>query len=426
MKKMVFVVLLIAALGLSACGGKTAAPPEESAAPAEITYMMWGSPEELAVWQQVVTDFEAANPNIKVSVDVSDWDSYWEKVQTMIAGGNPPDVFAIDAPLYLDWKSRGALKNLQPYIDANPQVLDGVYPVTLEVYKLDDGYFGLPRDFQTIVLFYNKDMFDAAGQAYPDETWTMDKLREVAKTLTLDTNSDGTDEQWGFCTDLWDMELFWSEAIWAFGGEVINADHTQTLLTEGKARDAWHFISSMAVDDKTMPDPDTAGQFGGDAFDAGVCAMTTIGHWAVPQYASRGFNFDVAPLPEGPAGRATSVNSAGFVISEGSKNPDAAWKFIEYAMSPAGQTRLTELGFAIPVQKSIAESDVFLKQKGSLNQRVFLDALQYAHVKPSFKGYDEWSTVVGDGLYPAWIFEMSIDEALDAIKPAADEVLAKQ
>ena len=69
----------------------------------------------------------------------------------------------MDAPLFLDWQSRGALLNLQPYIDANPGFLDGFYPQTLTAYKTADGYYGLPRDFQTIVLFYNKDMFDAAA-----------------------------------------------------------------------------------------------------------------------------------------------------------------------------------------------------------------------------------------------------------------------
>ena len=115
--------------------------------------MMWGDPEELKVWQQIVDDFQAKNPNITVKVDVSDWDSYWTKLKTLYAGGTPPDVFAMDAPLYPDWVSRGALLNLQTYIDATPGLLDGLYPNTLEVYKTPDGYYGLPRDFQTIVLF---------------------------------------------------------------------------------------------------------------------------------------------------------------------------------------------------------------------------------------------------------------------------------
>ena len=90
----------------------------------EITYMMWGSPEELAVWQKIVDEFQVANPTIKVNVDVSDWTSYWDKLKTLIAGGTPPDVFAMDAPLYPDWQSRGVLLNLQPYIDKDPKALD--------------------------------------------------------------------------------------------------------------------------------------------------------------------------------------------------------------------------------------------------------------------------------------------------------------
>jgi len=135
-----FVVLLLASLLLSACAGAAPSTPATGTEPpaggvTEITFMMWGAPEELTVWQAVVDDFHAANPGIKVNVDVSDWDSYWTKLNTLIAGGTPPDVFAMDAPLFLDWQSRGALLNLQPYIDANPGFLDGFYPQTLTAYK---------------------------------------------------------------------------------------------------------------------------------------------------------------------------------------------------------------------------------------------------------------------------------------------------
>mgnify|MGYP003422935515 FL=1 len=97
--------------------------------------------------------FHAEHPDITVKVEVADWDSYWEKLRVLVSGGTPPDVFAMDAPLYPDWQSRGALLNLQPYLDADPSALDGVFPVTLEAYKTPEGYFGLPRDFQTIVLY---------------------------------------------------------------------------------------------------------------------------------------------------------------------------------------------------------------------------------------------------------------------------------
>jgi multiple sugar transport system substrate-binding protein len=434
MKKIVFLLILIATLLVSACGSAanqaaqpTAVPPTNAPKPAakqvEITYMMWGAPEELEVWKKVVSDFEAANPDIKVNVEVSDWDSYWTKLNTLVGGGTPPDVFAMDAPLYLDWQSRGVLLNMKPYIDKTPGFLDGFYPQTLQAYSMPDGYYGLPRDFQTIVVFYNKDMFDAAKLPYPKADWTMDDLRATAKKLTLDKNNDGKTDQYGFAPDLWDMELFWSEDIWANGGSIISDDHTKTLIGEPNARAAFKFLDGM-VKEGSVPKPSTSGEYGGDLFQSKIAAMIPMGHWAVPGYVQAGINLGVAPMPKGPKAQATSVNSAGFVVSKASKNPDAAWKFIQFALSEPGQTRLAQLGFAIPVLKKVAESDAYLKQSGNLDQKLFLDALQYAHMKPVFRGYDEWAGVVGDGLRPVYDGEAELDATLDEIVPKADEVLA--
>ena len=333
-------------------------------------------------------------------------------------------MFAIDAPLYLDYQSKGVLLNLTPYLDKNPGMLDGLYPQTLQAYQTPQGYFGLPRDFQTIVLFYNKNMFDKAGLAYPNADWTWDDLRAAAKKLTL-TGTDGKTTQYGFSFDMWDMEPGYSEAIWSYGGDMLNANHTQTLLGAPQARQAWQLLYDMTFVDKTIPDSNTSGQYGGDTFLAGVSAMTALGHWVVPGYADAKLNFDAAPMPKGPAGRFTSVNSAGFVIAKGSKHPAQAFTFLKFVLSTAGQTRLAELGFACPVLKSIAESPVFLNQKIAINQQVFLDALQYAKIKPVFKGYDEWASAVGDGMAPVWRGEADLNKTLDEVVVAADAVLAK-
>jgi len=423
MDRRLVTVVVAAGLLLGACGQEPEATPPAGEA-VEITFMMWGAPEELEVWQAVVEDFEEANPAIAVQVDVSDWDSYWTKLNTMVAGGTPPDIFAMDAPYYLDWQSRGALLNLQPYIDKTPGFLEGFFPQTLTAYEAAEGYFGLPRDFQTIVVFYNQEMFDEADIPYPDPDWTYDDLREVAKQLTIDENGDGKIDQYGFYADLWDMELFWSEAIWAFGGDIISADHSKTLLGEAKAREAWEFIDSM-VKDGSIPSPATAGEYGQDLFQSKVAAMAPIGHWAVPGYVQAGIQLGVAPMPVGPAGRATSVNSAGFVLAKESQNPDAAWEFVKFALSKAGQERLAALGFAVPVLKSVAESPAYLDQPGDLDQQLFLDALSYAHMKPVFRGYEEWSAAVGDGLSPVWDGDADLLPTLEEVVTAADEILAQ-
>ena len=436
MKYRLIAVIVLLSMLLAACSAAqpTTAPvastqavgAKASGKTTQITYMMWGAPEELEVWKKVVSDFETANPDIKVNVEVSDWDSYWTKLNTLTGAGTPPDVFAMDAPLYLDWQSRDVLLNLKPYIDKTPGMLDNFYPQTLTAYKLADGsYYGLPRDFQTIVMFYNKDMFDAAKEPYPSADWTMDDLRAVAKRLTKDNNGDGKTDQYGFAPDLWDMELFWSEAIWANGGNIISDDHTKTLIGEPAARKAWELLDAM-IKDGSVPKPSTSGEYGGDLFQSKIAAIMPMGHWAVPGYVQAGLKMGVAPMPKGPAGRFTSVNSAGFVVAKATKNPDAAWRFIQYATSEPAQKRLAELGFAIPVLKKVAESDAYLKQSGDLDQKLFLDALQYAHMKPVFRGYEEWASVVGDGLRPAWDGEAALGPTLDQIVPKADEVLAAQ
>src|SRR5512142_63762 len=420
MKSRLFVFVVILSLLLTACGAKV---PAGSNQPVSISMMMWGDPAELEVWNQIVSDFHQTKPNITVKVEVSDWDSYWTKLKTLLSADTPPDVFAMDAPLYLDYQSRGVLLNLQPYLDKNPDMLTGVYPQTLEAYKTPTGMYGLPRDFQTVVLFYNKDMFDAAKVAYPTADWTYDDLRSASKSLTK-VGADGKVTQFGFAADLWDMELIWSEGIWANGGDIISADHTKTLVGEPKARQAWQLFHDMMFVDKSWPDANTSSEYGGDPFLAGVAAMTTIGHWVVPGYAEAKFKWDVAPMPKGPAGQAPSVISAGFVIGKTSKSPDAAFEFLKYVLSEPAQKRLAELGFACPVLKSVAESDSFLKQKTAIDQKVFLDALAFAHMKPVFKGYDEWSSAIGDGMAPVWTGEAELNPTLDDAVKAADEVLA--
>ena len=91
MKHRLLVLALVVSLLLTACGG---GKPAASNAPVTISMMMWGDPAELDVWNKIVEDFHTANPSITVKVDVSDWDSYWTKLKTLLSAGTPPDVFA--------------------------------------------------------------------------------------------------------------------------------------------------------------------------------------------------------------------------------------------------------------------------------------------------------------------------------------------
>ena len=408
-------VLLVCSIGLfTGCqknGGNTK----------KIKVLNWGTESEGAVWVELAKSF-TEKTGIQIDVETAEWSVYWDKINTLYAAGTPPEVFAMDAPLFMDWYSRGALLSLQDFLDKDTEVLSALYPVTLNAYKTDKGFFGLPRDFQTIALFYNKDMFDKAGVPYPDETWTWEDLSITAKKLIVKDKS-GYYTQWGFAPDLWDVELLMSSLVWSYGGTILSPDYKKTTIADNM--EPWQLLSKMIIVDKSIPDMDTQAQYGGDLFYAGKAAMTPMGHWSVPQYSSCNFKWDVVPLPQGPAGRATSVNSAGFVMAKNCKNPEAGWEWVKYVLSAEGQSKLAALGFAIPARKDIAQSDVFLNQPVKINHRIFIDALEYAHPKPVFKGYDAWSNAFGNAM--AAIYES--DDIAAVMKTAvsdADASLVKQ
>ena len=390
--------------------------------PVDLTFSVWGDPEELKILQEIADDFHAENPNVNVTVTVSDWDTYWDKLQTQLAGGTPPDVFAMDAPLYADYQSRDVLLNLQPLIERDNFALDGYYEQSLVCYETPEGYYGLPRDIQPGVMYYNKDMFDAAGVPYPDETWTWDDVIEYGQQLTQDTDGDGTTDQYALWADLWDMELLWGALIWQHEGNIVSDDYTQTLLAEGNAMEAWQLLEDMIFEYGIMPSPSVAEQFG-DPFESGNVAMTPAGHWVVPLYSNVDFNWDVAPLPQADK-RATIVNSVGFVIGKDTQHPEESWEFLKYLVGEPGQRKVTSLGLGVPTLIDIANSDAYLEQDtADINHGLFLEAMEYAQVKPCFRGYDEWATIFGDGMYSIWLGEAELEPTLNELVPQADQVL---
>lgn len=407
-----FMALVV--LAVSCGGGKKA--------DGSIKVLNWGTESEGKVWVELAKSF-TEKTGIAVDVETAEWSVYWDKINTLYAAGTPPEVFAMDAPLFRDWYSRDALRPLQDFIDKDPTLIDQLYPATLTAYKTDKGYFGLPRDFQTIVLFYNKDMFDAAGISYPSADWTWEDLRAASKKLTL-KDTDGNYSQWGISPDLWDIEPFMSSLVWSYGGEILSADYKKTMIADNM--EPWRLVRAMIADDKSIADSETQAQYGSDLFFAGKAAMIPMGHWAVPEYSTCAFKWDVAPLPKGSAGRATSINSAGFVMAKNCANPTAGWQWIEYVLSKEGQTKLAELGFALPARREVAESPAFLGQATKINHQMFLDAVAYAHQKPVFKGYDAWSSAFGDSLSAIYDPAVSIDEVMKTAVAEADKVLGEQ
>jgi len=438
------------AIVVSACGGSTAsssgaapttpaatasqagepsAPP--SAAPSDagytgpeatITYSIWGDPQEIKNQQAIVDAFHATTPKITVKVTVSDWEPYWDKLQTSIAGGDAPDVFAMDGPLFPDYQTRDVLLDLKPFIDRDGYDLGQLADQAVADFKTPDGQFGVPRDLNVVALYYNKKMFDTAGIPYPDDTWDWAKLVDVAKQLTL--KAGGKTSQWGFYTESTDMENYWSELVWQNGGDIISADHKTSLVGSDQAAGGIQFLQDLIWKDKVMPDAAITDALG-DAFEQGQAAMEANGSWLVATHQAAGIDFGIAPLPKGPAGQATSINPTGAVVYKGTKNPEAAWAFVKYLASPAAQTKLMELKASLPANKAVLTGPFATSFDGA---KVLADAIGYAHIKPSFKGFNDWTTALQTEL-DANVFtepKKTARQALTDVLPKLDEILAGQ
>jgi multiple sugar transport system substrate-binding protein len=441
-----FALIFGAVLVVSACGGPTdtplsAAPSASAAAPSQagsapvpsdagytgpdatISYSIWGDPAEITNQQAVVDAFHAANPKITVNVTVSDWDTYWDKLQTGIAGGDAPDVFAMDGPLFPDYVSRDVLLDLKPYIDRSGYDLGQLADEAVKDFTTADGQFGLPRDLNVIALFYNKAMFDAASVPYPDDTWDWAKLTEVGKTLTL-KGADGNVSQWGFFTETSDMENYWSSLVWQNGGDILAPDGKTTVLGTDEAVGGIQRLQDLIWKDKIMPDASITDVLG-DAFEQGQAAMEANGSWLVATHQAAGIDFGIAPLPKGPAGQATSVNPTGAVVYAKTASPDAAWEFVKYLSSPAAQTKLMELRASLPANKEVLAGPYSSSFDGA---KVLAEAIAYAHIKPSFKGYNDFTTELQTEL-DANVFAEPIEtvrEAIDKVLPKLNEILAGQ
>jgi multiple sugar transport system substrate-binding protein len=220
------------------------------------------------------------------------------------------------------------------------------------------------------------------------------------------------------------MENYWSELVWQNGGDIISADHKSSLVGSDQAAGGMQFLQDLIWKEKVMPDASVTDALG-DAFEQGQAAMESNGSWLVATHLAAGIDFGIAPLPKGPAGQATSINPTGAVVYKGTKNPDAAWAFVKYLASPAAQTQLMQLKASLPANKSVLSGPFATSFAGA---DVLANAITYAHIKPSFKGFNDWTTALQTEL-DANVFneaKKTAKQALTDVLPSLDAILASQ
>jgi multiple sugar transport system substrate-binding protein len=369
-------IALVATLG--ACGGGDDADEGGATTITLGYYAEAGGPAD-GTMRALVTEFSAANPDIKVKIESAAYDEFYTRLRTQLAGRTAPDVWLSDGALIQEYAGRKSLRDLSPYVQGAD--IGEYYGVDL-IRKGDakGRLFGFPQGAQTNALFYNKKLFKDAGVAEPTPEWTYDDLAAAAKKLTKDTNKDGKPDVYGFRAYSKSFAESWWPMVKAFGGDILDDQGKVVVDSPGSAQ-ALNWMLTAMYDDKVAPDVVTTDALGGSQtlFPSGVVAMQ-FGIYARIQTATQGkIDFGVAPLPKGPSGkRGQTANINAWVINQAATDPKAAaaWKWIQFFSGEKPQATWTGIGEAIPINKKVAASAAFVDPgRPPADRQVFTEAL---------------------------------------------------
>ena len=401
-------------LTVSGCGGSSGGSGT-SDGPVSLSYGVWDK-NQVPAMEKLAADFHATHPNVTVSVQLTPYLDYFTKLQAAATGGEAPDVFWMNGPNFQLYASNGVLAPL-----ADLKLDPAKYPASLvNLYTLDGKLFGVPKDMDTVGLWYNKKLFDAAKVKYPDDTWTWDTFNAAAKKLT-----DRSKDVYGIGAQLSGQEDFYNTVFQA-GGHVISPDGKTSGLAEPAARSGISFWTDL-IKNGSSPNlkqmTDTAPY---QMFEAGKIAMYWGGSWDAAEFgANPGTkdDADVAVLPSGVK-KATVIHGLANVVSAKSKHSAEAKEFAAFLGSQEAARTLASSGGVIPAYTGTQED--WVKAYPQFHLQNLLDELPYAVPLPVSKNTAAWNTIAITELTKAWTGDTTVHAATAKIATDMNAALAKE
>ncbi|WP_431806567.1 ABC transporter substrate-binding protein [Microbacterium paraoxydans] len=376
-----------AVLALSACS--SSATGESSDGDITLSYAIWDENQKPAM-EDIAAAYTEEHPNVTIEIQVTPYKEYFTKLQTAVTGGSAADVFWMNGPNFQLYASNGQLAPL-----------DGVetsdYPQGLvDLYTYDGTLYGAPKDFDTVALWYNKALFDAAGVAYPSAGWTWDDFTAAAAKLT-----DPAKGQYGVAASQYGQENYYNSIAQA-GGEVISADGTESGYGSPEALEGIELWTDLIADGSSPTAQQMTDTNPEDFFLSGKVAMFQNGSWAAIAYADNadiGGTVDVAPLPAGPEGNQSVIHGVGNVANAKSPHLDVATDFAAFASGEAAKIQ-AETGTVIPAFNGTQQAWVDALPQYDL--QVYIDALDTAVPYPVSKNTSAWTSIESEVLSQVW------------------------
>lgn len=425
-------VLITSALFAGACSNNANSPADnspsnnagsETDAPKKnvtLTYSIWDKIQQPAM-EAIAEEFSAENPNIKVKVEVIPWGDYWTKMSAAAPSGTLPDVFWMHGGQFIKYASGNFLEPITSKVQGGEIDLNNYAADLASIYTLNGENYGVPKDFDTIGLAYNKELFDQANIPYPDDSWDYAKLAEVAKQLSQPDKGI-----YGFGAKLDTQTGYWNDML-ANGGSILSDDMSKSGYDDPASIEALQARYQMILDGASPTHQQMTDMESTEMFKSGKLAMIFDGSWRISDIDGSEIikgKWDWAKLPTGKSKRGNIINGLGNVMSAAGKNKEEAWQFLKFLGSERAAQITAEMGAAIPAFNGTQEA--WLTSRPHLNLKIFTEQVADAVAYPSgTMAYPVWFAKEPEIMSQAWGGAISVEEAAKKVAEMMNEAIAE-
>ena len=437
-------MLLMTACGGNAPAGDTTPPPattnDGTDAPADAGFTGGGGEGTISVgiWDenqraglQTIADLWTAESGVTVQISVVPWGEYWTMLEAAATGGDLPDVFWMHPNEIQRYMDNDMLLDLTDMIAADPQVQMDQFPQGLvELYSNNGRNYGVPKDVDTIALWYNIAMFEEAGIETPQPDWTWEDFYDAAVALTF-VREDGSN-QWGTSWAPGDNQVGYWNVIYSMGGYVINEAMTESGFGDPNTIRAMEFVERLQQN--AMPPVEIQAENEKSVlFAAGSIAMTTEGSWMIPAFRDTFIGNDNIPSGAGVAllpmdaetgGRASIYNGLGWSAAATTSQPENAYALISWFGSEAMQRKQAELGVTMAAFYGV--SDDWVNAIHEWDVTPYIQMFDYAVMRPHSRNTTVWEWEINDLLTPVWSGTADLHTVLADIVTMMNTALANE
>ena len=352
-------LILVGAL-VSGCAGQGSGGGNADTADADgkIVLDFWNGftgPDGPAL-EKVVADFNASQDKITVKTNIMPWDTLYQKVLTSVAGNDGPDIIAMSASRLPQFADEGLFAPVDDFYQDPDHETDALAPAAIAASEFEGKNYGVPVNFTPMLMYYNKDLFSAAGldPEAPPQTWA--EFAEMVPKLTVDENGDGKPEQYAIALADHETVPIFPSLLWGTGGNVVSEDGTTSELGSPESIEALDFWVSLVTEQKASP----VGLNGADAdklFQTEKAAIEIVGPWMTTGFDEAGLNYGLAKPFSGPTADATlaDVVSMGVPATASDDVRAAAYEFFAYWNSEEGQLTWSNGSGFPPTRPDVAD-----------------------------------------------------------------------